>query len=762
MPNYNFQSLSPADFEDLIRDLLIERLHLEFESFGPGRDRGIDLRHSYSKDRTTIIQCKHFELSGYIALEREIRLKEISKIRLLCPQRYILATSVNLNPDRKNKLLNLLSPFCKNPGDIFGAREINALLGRFGNVERRHFKLWLTSEVVLQKVLHNATYNKSKLTLDEIRKRHQFYVQNESFFTARRILRKLHYCIIAGIPGIGKTTLAEALMAKFVTQGFQLIRISKDIDEGFAQLNETGKQAFYYDDFLGKTSMAEKFGKNEEQRLLQFIEHVRQSKEKRFILTTREYILNQAKQTYERLATSRFDLRKCVIDLSSYTRIHRARILYNHIHFSGLKQDYTAALLQNQAYLSIIDHRHYNPRVIESMTNHVFLEGIPPNRYAREFLRNLDDPSLIWAHPFERQLSEAARNSLFVLASMPDEVFLEDFESAFANYSGSAGGAQSALEELDGNFINSRKRLGRVGHVLSFHNPSVRDFLKQYLRNRPNVLIRLLRTATFAEQPALICALLLEKPKIQPSPLMREAMDTALTNTAKDSTCRFHLIHRREGTRAAPYYEDKLQQSFGTFLETALKADRDGLLSQGESVLLHVTELLSTHLRSDVAFHENKSQLRRLLLSIDQTHSWLFEKSQLLDSAKAFYTTQTTWPEDFEEYLEFRDAFPGHVSGAEHEAVIQIFLNSMPRQTREIIESSAADAQWVSEQADLLENIAKRFKISPPQEVEELRDWAADNPDSPGPDGPDDDDRIRSGSTKDDDRVIRNLFESLE
>jgi hypothetical protein len=42
--HYDFQTLSPLDFEELVRDLLQAEFGLLFESFGPGSDLGIDFR----------------------------------------------------------------------------------------------------------------------------------------------------------------------------------------------------------------------------------------------------------------------------------------------------------------------------------------------------------------------------------------------------------------------------------------------------------------------------------------------------------------------------------------------------------------------------------------------------------------------------------------------------------------------------------------------------------------------------------------------
>src|SRR5256885_8532737 len=56
------------------------------------------------------------------------------------------------------------------------------------------------------------------------------------------------------------------------------------------------------------TLFRSKFRKNEDDRLLNFISQIRTSRQKRLVLTTREYILEQARQRYERLARSDVEL----------------------------------------------------------------------------------------------------------------------------------------------------------------------------------------------------------------------------------------------------------------------------------------------------------------------------------------------------------------------------------------------------------------------------------------------------------------------
>lgn len=144
MADYDFRSLSPHDFELLCRDLLQKSLGTSLESFTTGRDSGIDFRYRWGSENL-IVQCKHYAESGYDALVRVLTNKERKKLDSLNPTRYILATSVGLTPTRKEELLKVVAPYCLEPADLLGREEINNLLTQHRDVERNHFKLWLTS-----------------------------------------------------------------------------------------------------------------------------------------------------------------------------------------------------------------------------------------------------------------------------------------------------------------------------------------------------------------------------------------------------------------------------------------------------------------------------------------------------------------------------------------------------------------------------------------------------------------------------------------
>jgi hypothetical protein len=413
-----------------------------------------------------------------------------------------------LTPNRKQEISALLAPYCRTPGDILGREDLNNLLGCYPEVERSNFKLWLTSEAVLTRVLQAGVWGDTGLALERIRQRASRYVVNPSFERAKEILKNHHYCIVAGIPGIGKTTLAEILLVEYVDrQEFQAVRIANDLSEIKAVKNLKRRQIFYFDDFLGTTGL-DKLQKNEDRRLMEFIEETKTNKNWRFILTTREYILNAAKIRYEALAHPPVDLAPCIIELADYTRPIRAKILYNHIFFSDLSDAYKRALLENGRYQEILEHRNYNPRIIEHMTQARHIVDISVEGYFDSFMDNLTNPKRIWDHAFRNQLGEPAQHALIVMGSLPEQILIEDLELAFESFyqyrrekigfSTSSRDFERALKSLDGNFV----KINLLGEkrVVTFHNPSISDFIENYLAESPDDVADLVESSVFIDQ----------------------------------------------------------------------------------------------------------------------------------------------------------------------------------------------------------------------------------------------------------------------
>ena len=115
MANYDFSTLNDRDLEELTRDLLSKKLNVNFQSFKPGPDKGIDLRYSTINDENEIVvQVKHYLSSGISKLKQDLKNNEISKLASLNPKHYIFCTSLPLSPQDKQDIKSAVFPrfFC--------------------------------------------------------------------------------------------------------------------------------------------------------------------------------------------------------------------------------------------------------------------------------------------------------------------------------------------------------------------------------------------------------------------------------------------------------------------------------------------------------------------------------------------------------------------------------------------------------------------------------------------------------------------------
>ena len=138
----------------------------------------------------------------------------------------------------------------------------------------------------------------------------------------------------------------------------------------------------------------------------------------------------------EHLADKRLDVTKYVLDVGVYTRRIKARILYNHMAFSDLPQEYLDAVASSDLLTKIVDHKNYNPRVIEWMTDPHRTDGIMPEKYAEAFVAALDNPSELWSIAFKNHIDASRRNLLFSLffesRVRHSNIFAEKFVQFFA------------------------------------------------------------------------------------------------------------------------------------------------------------------------------------------------------------------------------------------------------------------------------------------------------------------------------------------
>ncbi|MCK1297422.1 MULTISPECIES: restriction endonuclease [unclassified Bradyrhizobium] len=501
MADYDFHQLSPDDLEILARDLLQAHWGVTIESFKSGKDGGIDLRYAVGTGKI-IVQVKHFVRTGLAGLMRELS-KEAAKVRRLKPTRYVLVTSVPLSAVNKDAIVALIGADLLTPSDVIGQEGLNNLLGQHPEIEGKHYKLWLASRAVLDRVLHNAAVTRSEFKARQVHDEARRYVQSGAYPQAQKMINEQRVVVVAGPPGVGKTTLANLLLYEHLARGFQAVVIQRDIEEGLSLFQPGTPQIFYFDDFMGSTFLGDRSSaltSTSDKALLEFIAMVRSTQTARMVLTTREHIYSLAMDKSERLRHSDIDDLRVYLRMPDYSFAQKARILYNHLYFSDLPEEYQDELLRDDCYLRIIKHEKFNPRLIEWLSSFRRIRSVAVRDY-QTFIDNLlRDPSEIWRHAYEQEVTDAGRSMLLVLFSMggkaagvalkPAFIKLHEHRAKRYGFATRPEDFKSALREIAGTFI---KPFGT--HGVEVIDPSVLDLLNAIVRRTPENAIDVVAAA---------------------------------------------------------------------------------------------------------------------------------------------------------------------------------------------------------------------------------------------------------------------------
>jgi len=493
MNNYDFKSLNDKEFEALACDLVGLHFTKKFERFKPGRDSGVDGRFFTSENQEVVLQCKHWANTPISQLFTQLSKFERPKVAKIKPALYIIAVSNSLSRKDKSKIKIALSPYMKSEALIFGAEDLNDLLSQYKDIEQRHYKLWLHSAGVLSHMMDRAILGRSACTLEEIKKDTKKYAVTENHQRALAQLEQLRVVIVTGEPGIGKTTLANHLCLHYTVQGYQLLVISEDIEEAESVLDVETKQIFYFDDFLGRNYLEALTG-HEGKKITQFIKQIANNDKKRFILTSRSTILNQAKILIDLITHNNLQKNEYEMRFSSLSEIDKAHILYNQIWHSNLHSSHVNEIYKDGRYRNVISHKNYNPRLISHVTDANRLDNIPLNGYWKHIEESLNNPAGIWENPFDAQQDDFGRGIILLVVLNRQPIAEAVLAEAYQDYISLPGNQNLKgradflinLKSLTGSFLNRIIDGDKV--KIDLFNPSIGDYVLGRYKANPTAL----------------------------------------------------------------------------------------------------------------------------------------------------------------------------------------------------------------------------------------------------------------------------------
>lgn len=253
MRAYDFNTnFSSEEFQNFARDMIQKREGIIFESFAEGKDQGIDGRYIAEDGTTVILQAKQFKnmASEILKVMRKEKMKMDQLVRTgKRVDRYILALSENITPDKKNQIAEIMRPYICNLKDIVTKNDFNNWLSieEYKTIEEKYQQLWYPGTDVLNRELFEsvnaALLQKSRICYEKMLAEKDIFVKTETYEETIFKAQKNRTVIISGEPGVGKTTLAEQValfyLGKYRSEIFLTV---SSVLELYTALSVSGKR----------------------------------------------------------------------------------------------------------------------------------------------------------------------------------------------------------------------------------------------------------------------------------------------------------------------------------------------------------------------------------------------------------------------------------------------------------------------------------------------------------------------------------------
>lgn len=488
----NYSNLNDMEFEALCQDIMSRRLGVQLRRFAPGKDGGVDLTDDAAQ-HNIVVQVKHYMKTSTSGLIRTLK-TELPKVKALKPKQYYICCSKELSDPSIKGLYQYFSAYMDSSWNIVTLTEIDDFLKKPENrdILEKHFKLWLDDTGILKQLCNDDIFVDCEVLLADVEKKQHRFVRTRAFDHALDILNKGQPLCIIGDPGVGKSITSQMLVLHYAALGYR-VRYTTEVTDlkslkKSLQSDKDAKEVILLDDCFGQAYFEMKSTQSKE--LVQLIRYVRFHPNKLLILNSRITIFQEARARQrdlnESLEQKEFQVR--TLDLNQMSSVEKAKILYNHLAFSGIPTEYFRDIQNERRYRWIILHQNYNPRIIEYVCNPIRYETVAANQFYQFMYRHLSNPQQVWADEYDDRLQVTDRILLQTIYSLTKTTVNADlvrrcFVRRLADLPGidqTVDQYSRSLKRLNESFIKQLDSDGTL--VLSMMNPSVNDFLDNRLQ----------------------------------------------------------------------------------------------------------------------------------------------------------------------------------------------------------------------------------------------------------------------------------------
>lgn len=511
---YQYGNLSDFEFELLCRDIMERKLGCPLRCFAPGRDGGVDITETKLSGKH-MVQVKHYIDSPYRTLLSSLK-RELPKVKQKQPEHYYVCCAKQLTAQNISDIYQLFSDYMDDAEAVVDLMQIDNFLHKKENADilERHYKLWLESTSVLEQLGNQDIAIDCDAFFYQIEKEQKLFVKTKYYEEGRQILENEHMLMLLGDPGVGKTMLTKMLALAFVAEGYRIRYTTNgelsDLKRALS-VDRKRKELIVLDDCLGQHYF--KMQEMKENELLALVKYIMHNPNKLLIMNSRVTIFHEAR---ERSCDFRYfmddeNIKIRKLEMNGLDEEEKGWIFYNHLYFSGIPEEYYQNISKDRRYRAIVRHPNYTPRLVEFVTKKKNYEQVAPDCYATFIMECLRNPTELWKDEFTRRLGPEDRALLLTLYSLTDTsveepVLVRAFLKRLSGLEGmdtTRNLYEEALRRLTDSMVQLMEQNGRKR--ISVCNPSINDFLKNYIRENPMEQANMPAYATEYVQLERIC-----------------------------------------------------------------------------------------------------------------------------------------------------------------------------------------------------------------------------------------------------------------
>jgi len=433
-----------------------------------------------------VVQCKHTEKRDYNLKPSDLSDELPKAARLVKDGRcdcYILLTNAGISGSLAATLEDNFRAVGVKQFRCFGSTWLNDQIQQSKRLRMLVPRVYGLGD--LTQILDERAYAQAEALLSTMRDDLSKIVMTHSYERSAKALDEHGFVLLVGEPAAGKTTIASLLAVSALDQwGASPLKLDTP-DRVIDHWNPNEpSQFFWIDDAFGVTQYEASLARGWNHIFNQVRAMI--NKGARVVMTSRDYIYNQARHDLKTSAFPLLNESQVVVDVHNLSMEERRQILYNHLKMGTQPK----AFRQNiKPYLEqIAAHQRFIPEVARRLSDPFFTQDL---RLLEENILDFVERQEAFLQDVLQGLDTDSRAALALVFMrndrLPSPIELQESErEALERLGSTLGACRAALQALNGSLI--RHITDENEALWQFKHPTVGDAFSELLIADPELL----------------------------------------------------------------------------------------------------------------------------------------------------------------------------------------------------------------------------------------------------------------------------------